>query len=173
MNRLATPFQNIYKRIVSSIARRCGGPMRTSTRRKFPFWFVVTWCLSHASTTTPGRLTRARELDTDVRFSLFDRNADGRLGGDEVVRTYTHTGGRKPYPHARAHALTHARTRVHLSTRPESCSWSVSARRGPNKFSRQRWRTQRVKTSICRSTSCESGTLPWLLRSMRHPGMAG
>jgi len=60
--------------------------MRTSTRRKFPFCFVVTWCLSHASTTTPGRLTRARELDTDVRFSLFDRNADGRLGGDEVVR---------------------------------------------------------------------------------------
>mmetsp|Transcript_1489 Transcript_1489/g.4832 ORF Transcript_1489/g.4832 Transcript_1489/m.4832 type:complete len:223 (-) Transcript_1489:22-690(-) len=86
MNRLATPFQNIYKRIVSSIARRCGGPMRTSTRRKFPFCFVVTWCLSHASTTTPGRLTRARELDTDVRFSLFDRNADGRLGGDEVTR---------------------------------------------------------------------------------------
>jgi len=60
--------------------------MRTSTRRKFPFCFVVTWCLSHASTTTPGRLTRARELDTDVRFSLFDRNADGRLGGDEVTR---------------------------------------------------------------------------------------
>ncbi len=91
--------------------------MRTSTRRKFPFCFVVTWCLSHASTTTPGRLTRARELDTDVRFSLFDRNADGRLGGDEVVRTYTHTHRRKETlssrTSARTDARTHSRTPLH------------------------------------------------------------
>lgn len=84
--------------------------MRTSTRRKFPFCFVVTRCLSHALTTTPGRLTRARELDTDVRFSLFDRNADGRLGGDEVVRfspwkliTFREEEGNPILTHERTH----------------------------------------------------------------------
>ena len=60
-------------------------------RRKFAFTrpsasvILSAFWLSHASTTIPTHLTRAQELDTDLRFPLLDRNADGRLGGDELV----------------------------------------------------------------------------------------
>ena len=61
------------------------GPSRSSRLRKTsvspPLAFVLAQFLLLSPT-----LTLAQSLDTDERFQLMDRNADGRLDRDEVVR---------------------------------------------------------------------------------------
>jgi hypothetical protein len=45
--------------------------------------------LSQATTAIPRHVARAQDLNTDERFPLLDRSADGRIGGDELVSLET------------------------------------------------------------------------------------